>query len=134
MAISGLSSVVFGRWFDASGFKVMFAGFLTGTFAAPLLFLGGFLPALAGTLLWGTGLGVQGSVLSAAVAEMVPAHARASAFGIFTAVFGVAWFLGSTALGALYDVSRPWLVVVSVVPQLVALIPLFLALRAIGRP
>lgn len=129
MAISGLSSVVFGRWFDANGIKVMFAGFATGALAAPLLFFGGFPMALAGTLLWGASLGVQGSVLSAAVAQMVPAHARAGAFGIYTAIFGVAWFLGSTALGALYDVSRLWLVVVSVIPQLVAFVPLFIALR-----
>ena len=133
MGISGLSSVVFGRWFDASGLKVMYAGILAGAFAAPLVFLGGFSLALMGTLLWGTSLGVQGSVLSAAVAKMIPAHARANAFGIFTAVFGVAWFLGSTALGALYDVSRLWLVAVSVVPQLVAFIPLWLAVQGIER-
>lgn len=130
MAISGLSSVIFGRWFDAKGLKVMFAGFLTGAFAAPLLFLGGLPLALAGTLLWGAGLGVQGSVLSAAVAQMVPVHARANAFGVFTAIFGVAWFLGSSALGALYEVSHLWLVALSVVPQLVALIPMWIAVRA----
>jgi MFS family permease len=130
MGASGASSLVFGRWFDAKGLEVMFAGILTGAFVAPLVFLGGFSAALVGTLLWGVALGVQGSVLSAAVARMIPARARARAFGIFTAIFGIAWFLGSAALGALYDVSRIWLVAVSVVPQLLALLPLFLALRA----
>lgn len=130
MAVSGAASVVFGRAFDARGLSVMFAGFLVGAFAAPLLFLGGFPLALAGTLLWGMGLGVQGSVFSAAVAHMVPAYKRASAFGVFTAAFGVAWFLGSVALGALYDVSKVWLVAVSVIPQLLALVPLSLALRS----
>ncbi|HEX9159464.1 MAG TPA: MFS transporter [Rhizomicrobium sp.] len=134
MAISGLSSVIFGRWFDAKGLKVMFAGFLTGAFAAPRLFLGGLPQALAGTLLWGAGLGVQGSVLSAAVAQMVPVHARANAFGVFTAIFGIAWFLGSSALGALYEVSRLWLVAVSVVPQLAALIPMWIAVRVSETP
>jgi MFS family permease len=100
---------------------------------APLVFLGGFAFALLGTVFWGIALGVQGSVMSAAVAKMVPAHARARAFGIFTAIFGVAWFLGSTALGALYDLSLTWLVAVSVVPQLVALLPLSLAVRTVER-
>jgi hypothetical protein len=68
--------------------------------------------------------------MSAAIAHMVPAHARARAYGIFTAIFGVAWFLGSAAMGALYDVSLVWLVVVSVVPQLISLAPLALTLRA----
>jgi MFS family permease len=130
MGASGASSLVFGRWFDRNGLSVMYAGILTSAFVAPLVFLGGFWASLSGTVLWGIGLGVQGSVMSAAVAQMIPAHARARAFGIFTAIFGVAWFLGSTALGALYDVSKAWLVLVSVLPQLAALLPLALATRA----
>lgn len=129
MGASGASSLVFGRWFDRSGLRVMYGGVFTGALVAPMVFLGGFGPALAGTVLWGVALGVQGSVMSAAIARMVPAHARARAFGIFTAIFGVAWFLGSTALGALYEVSRPLLVAASVTPQLAALLPLSLALR-----
>jgi MFS family permease len=133
MGASGASSVVFGRWFDASGLRVMIPGILIGVAVAPLVFLGGFVPALIGTLLWGAALGVQASVMSAAVAHMVPGHARARAYGIFTAVFGVAWFLGSAALGALYDVSRLGLVVVSALPQLVAVGPLLLTMRAMAR-
>jgi len=133
MGASGASSLVFGRWFDAKGLEVMFAGILAGVFVAPLVFLGGFGAALAGTLLWGIALGVQGSVLSAAVARMIPAHARARAFGIFTSIFGIAWFLGSAALGALYDVSRIWLVATSLIPQLAALVPLSFALRSMER-
>jgi hypothetical protein len=54
---------------------------------------------------------------------------------LFTAIFGVAWFLGSAALGALYDVSLTGLVIVSVLPQLAALVPLAFALRAMkSRP
>jgi MFS family permease len=134
MGASGAASLLFGRWFDSRGLWVMIPGLLTGALVAPLVFLGGFAAALIGTLLWGTALGVQGSVMSAAVAHMVPVHGRARAFGIFTAIFGVAWFLGSVALGALYDVSRISLVAVSVLPQLAALVPLLLALRAIKRP
>jgi MFS family permease len=133
MGASGAASLVFGRWFDSRGLLVMAPGVLAGAFVAPLVFLGGFGAALAGTLLWGVALGVQSSVMSAAIAEMVPAHDRARAFGIFTAIFGVAWFLGSAALGAIYDVSRLWLVVISVLPQLAALFPLTLAMRAMSR-
>lgn len=133
MGASGAASLLFGRWFDSRGLRVMIPGLLTGALVAPLVFLGGFAPALIGTLLWGTALGVQGSVMSAAVAHMVPAHGRARAFGIFTAIFGVAWFLGSVSLGALYDVSRISLVAVSVLPQVAALVPLALALRRMKR-
>lgn len=133
MATSGAASLLFGKWFDARGPVVMVPGVLAGAVVAPLVFVGGFGAALVGTLMWGAALGVQGSVMAAAIAHMVPAHGRARAFGIFTAIFGVAWFLGSAALGALYDVSRFWLVVVSVLPQLAALLPLALALRDMRR-
>lgn len=133
MGTSGAASLVFGRWFDARGVSVMIPGLLCGACVAPLVFLGGFAGALAGTLLWGAALGVQGSVMSAAIAKMVPAHDRARAFGIFTAIFGVAWFLGSAAMGALYEISTVWLVAVSVLPQLAALVPLALTMSAVKR-
>src|SRR5204863_4777182 len=60
MGASGASSLVFGRWFDAKGPQVTFAGILTGVCVAPLVFLGGFGAALVGTLLWGVALGVHG--------------------------------------------------------------------------
>jgi MFS family permease len=130
MATSGIASLVFGRWYDSHGLQVMIWGVLLGAAVAPLVFLGGYVPAFIGTLLWGSALGVQSSVMSAAIANMVPGHARARAYGIFTAIFGVAWFLGSAAMGALYDVSPALLVAVSVLPQLAAILPLTLTLRA----
>ncbi|HEY3638428.1 MAG TPA: MFS transporter [Rhizomicrobium sp.] len=132
MGASGAASLVFGRWYDTSGLQVMIWGTLLGACVAPLVFLGGFAAALAGTLFWGAALGVQASVMSAAIAHMVPVHARARAYGIFTAIFGMAWFLGSVALGALYDVSLVSLAVVSVLPQLAALIPLMVAGRSMA--
>ena len=39
---------------------------------APLVFFGGFYPALAGMALWGVGMGAQESILRAAIAGMVP--------------------------------------------------------------
>jgi MFS family permease len=133
MGASGFASLFFGRLYDTSGLRVMIPGILAGAAVAPLVFLGGFVPALIGTLLWGAALGVQASVMSAAIAHMVPGHARARAYGIFTAIFGVAWFLGSAALGVLYDDSKVWLVVVSMLPQLAALVPLALILQAQKR-
>ena len=37
----------------------------------------------------------------AMLARLVPADHRASAYGIFDGIFGVAWFLGSAAIGGL---------------------------------
>ena len=44
-------------------------------------------------------------------------------------MFGIAWFLDSALLGALYDISIPLLVAVSVITELAALIPFVMATR-----
>ena len=71
-------------------------------------------------------MGVHESIIPAAVATMVPQQRRSSAYGTFTAAYGICWFLGSVAIGKLYDVSVPALVGFSVAAQLAA-IPVFLA-------
>ncbi len=58
---------------------------------APLAFLGGFWPILIGVCLWGLGMGVHESIIPAAVADTVPPDRRASAYGVFTGVYGIAF-------------------------------------------
>ncbi len=70
--------------------------------------------------LWGVGMGAQESILKAAVAAMVPMDRRGSAFGIFYLCYGLAWFVGSTLMGVLYDHSVMGLVIFSFVTQLAA--------------
>lgn len=61
------------------------------------------------------------SIIPAAVAPMVPPGRRASAFGLFTAGYGVFWFLGSAAIGVLYDLSVPAVIAFCVVAEIAAL-------------
>jgi MFS family permease len=131
MGASGASSLAFGRWFDRSGLFVLVPGILIGAAVAPLAFYGATEPAFIGALLWGVALGVHDAIMNAAVARMVPEASRARAYGIFTAIYGIAWFLGSAVLGLIYDVSVWALVAVSVFAELGALIPLLLAIRAL---
>jgi predicted MFS family arabinose efflux permease len=130
MGTAGAASLGFGRWYDRRGLWVLLPATLLGVLVAPLVFLGGFWMALAGTALWGNALGVQESVMSAAIADMVPLGGRARAYGLFTAIFGIAWFAGSAVMGFLYDKSLPALAILSVTVTLAALIPLTLAIRA----
>ena len=124
MAVSGAGSLAFGRLFDRYGFNVLIVLTLLGALFAPLVFLGGYWVALAGAALWGLGMGVHESIIPAAVAPMVAPQRRASAFGLFTAVYGVSWFLGSAAIGILYDQSLSAAMVFCVVAELAA-VPVF---------
>ncbi|SFE46586.1 Major Facilitator Superfamily protein [Actinacidiphila alni] len=74
-----------------------------------------------GALLWGAAMGVQESTLRATVADLVPPGRRATAYGLFAAVMGVATALGGVLAGALYAYSIPALITVTVAVQAVAL-------------
>jgi predicted MFS family arabinose efflux permease len=125
MGTGGLGSLVFGRLFDRTGIIVLVPVTILSALFAPLTFLGGFWAALVGSALWGLGIGVQESIIPAAVAPMVSPQRRASAYGLFTAGYGIFWFVGSAILGLLYGVALPALIGFSVVCELAA-IPLFL--------
>lgn len=128
MATEAVASLVLGRLFDRWGlWTVVGATLLTACFP-PLVFVGGAALAVLGVVLWGLGMAAQESIVKAAITGMVGADRRASAFGLFDTGFGVFWFVGSIALGVLYDHSVTALVVFSVVLQLAA-IPLLVRVR-----
>jgi hypothetical protein len=128
MATEAVAALVLGRLFDRIGLlTVVGATVLTACFA-PLVFLGGAALAAIGMVLWGLGMAAQESIVKAAITGIVGADRRASAYGLFDTGFGVCWFLGSAALGVLYDRSITALVIFSVVLQAAA-IPLLLRTR-----
>jgi MFS family permease len=124
MAVGGVGSLLFGRLFDRFGMRLLFPLTLLAAGYAPLVFLGGFGACLVGIVLWGIGAGVQESIIPAAVGRMVNPDRRASAFGVFTGIYGVAWFLGSVAIGLLFGVSLTAVVIFSAASELLALLPL----------
>jgi predicted MFS family arabinose efflux permease len=131
MGAGGLGSLIIGKLFDQVGLLVLLPVTVLVAVYAPLAFFGGFTLSLIGALLWGIGLGAHESVMQAAVAQMVPRERLGSAYGAFGAAFGVAWFAGSAALGALYDVSIAAAVALAVIAQLLAVVPIAIAARGI---
>jgi MFS family permease len=128
MVVDGIAALIGGRFFDRIGIKTLAYFAILTSFATPFIFLGGFKFALLGMILWGINLGVQESIMRAAIADMVSIDKRGSAYGIFNTGFGLFWFLGSALMGVLYDISLIWLIIFSVVIQLMS-VPIFLKLR-----
>jgi MFS family permease len=128
MAVSGVGSLVLGRIFDRDGIGVLIPLTVVAAAYAPLVFLGGFWAGLVGASLWGLGMGVQESIIPATVAPMVSPDRRASAYGLFTGVYGTAWVAGSIVIGALFNVSLTAVVVFSMTAQFAG-IPLILMVR-----
>jgi predicted MFS family arabinose efflux permease len=128
MAVSGTGSLIFGRLFDKAGIGVLIPLTIGAAAYAPLVFLGGVWAALAGMALWGLGMGVQESIIPAAVAPMISSDRRASAYGLFTGIYGTAWVLGSVVIGVLFNVSLGAVTAFAVAAQLAAL-PFLIAAR-----
>jgi MFS family permease len=129
MAVSGTGSLVLGRIFDRAGIGVLVPLTIVSAAYAPLVFLGGFWAVLAGSALWGLGMGVQESLIPAAVAPMVSPDRRAYAYGLFTGAYGTGWVAGSIVIGVLVGTSLGGLVAFCVIIELAA-IPLILAVRS----
>ncbi|MEU5023726.1 MFS transporter [Streptomyces milbemycinicus] len=122
MLTAGLAALATGWLYDRTGARTL-AVLPLLTAAVPALAFAHTLPAaVAGSLLWGAALGMQESVLRATVADLVPAGRRATAYGIFAGVLGVASLAGGTLTGALYGVSVHALITVVAALQAAALI------------
>ncbi len=128
MGVDAIAALVFGKLFDRHGLFVLVFSTSIGLYFAPLVFVGGFYPALIGMALWGLGMGAQESVMRAAVSAMAPADRRGTAFGTFNAIYGVSWFLGSVAMGFIYTWSPLAMMLFSVGLQASA-VPIFWRLR-----
>jgi MFS family permease len=132
MGIDALSALIFGRLYDKKGLAVVLIVVALSAWSAPLVFLSGAGPLLAGMALWGVGMGAQESVIRAVVAGFVSRDRRATGYGVFNAGFGLSWFAGSAAMGILYERSLPALCAFSVAVQLLSLPMLYIVMKRAG--
>ncbi|MDI6102586.1 MFS transporter [Actinoplanes sp. NEAU-A12] len=129
MAAAAVAALASGHLYDRWGARVLYALPALGAAAPALALSGGTAAIVTGTLLWGAATGVQDSTVKALVADLVPAPRRATAYGVFAAVQGVALLGGGVLAGALYDRSITTLVVVLAGAQLFSVICLAATLR-----
>jgi MFS family permease len=121
MAVDGAAGLALGSLFDRVGLRAMIVATVISVAATPLVSLGEFMQAVLGMVCWGIGTGAQEPVMRARIAQLAPRERRATAFGIFNAVYGVAWFADSVLLGILYDLSIASVVIASTALQAAAL-------------
>jgi len=121
MGVDAISALILGYLYDRIKLKVLLLALVLSLWAIPLSILGDKLLVILGVILWGIDLSAQESIVRAAIAELVPKERRGTAYGIFNALFGGFWFLGSFFLGFLYDYSPLFMVVCSVVFQALAI-------------
>ncbi|MES1937417.1 MFS transporter [Salinisphaera hydrothermalis] len=129
MAAAALSALGSGWLYDRIGLRALFTA-LPLAAVVPILSFSDAVPLVwVGAAVWGAAMGIHESTLRAAVADMIPAARRGTAYGVFTAAYGLAWLGGSTVIGALYDASLVAVTVFVLVTQIVACGLLFVLLR-----
>jgi MFS family permease len=133
MAAAAVAALITGFVYDRSGPWILLALPVLVAAVPVLAFRSGLAAAVAGILLWGAATGVQDSTVKALVADLVPRHRRATAYGLFAAVQGAGALGGGIAAGALYQQSRTALVIAVAASQTIALL-LLLGLYAVRAP
>ncbi|MFB4303687.1 MFS transporter [Actinomadura sp. NTSP31] len=122
MAADAVSALATGWLYDRVGPRVLAVLPVLSAAVPALAFTDSVALAVAGALLWGMAVGIQESTLRAVVADLVPSRRRATAYGIFAGVLGVAALAGGALTGALYDRSVTLLVAVVAAIQAAALV------------
>jgi predicted MFS family arabinose efflux permease len=128
MAVDAVAALIVGRTYDRIG--------LTSLLAIPLLtlpipffaFSTSYSSVLIGMALWGAVLGVQETIMRAAITDLTPIERRGFAYGIFNTAYGAGWGLGGAVMGLLYGHSISYLIMFAVIMELVS-IPLFFMVR-----
>jgi len=103
MGVDGIVALIVGKTYDRVGLKtLLFIPLLT----IPIPFFAFSLSygsVLFSILLWGSVMGIHETIMRAAIADLIPIERRGLAYGIFNTVYGIAFLIGSTLMGFLYD-------------------------------
>ncbi|MDW8001164.1 MAG: MFS transporter [Deltaproteobacteria bacterium] len=128
MAIDGVSAPFFGKLYDRLGLKVIFPPLFFSSLSPVFVFTGELSSVIAGMFFWGIGMAVHESIARAHVANLAPPNSKGRVFGIFNGAFGLSWFLGSSLLGIVYEISISWVVIFSCGIQLFSILFISLAM------
>jgi len=139
MAIDAAFGLVAGRTYDRlkastkrtnAGFFVLLAIPILAAFMPLFVFSKTLALIIVGIVIFGLVVGVQETILKAAVADMTPIGKRSGAYGIFNVAFGLAFFIGNSLAGLLYDYSISILIVIFAVIELMAIPIIFKIVKA----
>jgi len=128
MGVDALAALVVGKTYDRIGLISLLAIPLL-TLPIPFLaFSYSYSLVLISIILWGVVMGIQETIMRAAIADLTPIERRGFAYGIFNTAYGAGWFLGGALMGLLYELSINYLILFVVVIEIIS-IPLFFLVR-----
>lgn len=105
MGVDAVVALITGKIYDKIGLKTLL---LIPVLTMPIPFLAfthSFQAALLSIILWGSVMGIQETIMRAAIADIIPISRRGFAYGLFNTAYGASWFVGSVVMGFLYDTN-----------------------------
>ncbi len=127
MGVDAFAALAAGRLYDKKGLITLIVLPLMIIAVPFLAFSQDYILALASAVLWGCVMGVQETVLRAAVADYTHISKRGTAYGLFNTLYGASWFFGSVAIGYLYGVSFDLMFVFIIAMELLSVPVFFIA-------
>ena len=98
------------------------------------LLLAGVGALTVGALLWGAVIGMHDATMRSALADLVPPGRRGAGYGTFTAVYGLAWMVGASVIGRLYEIGTTVAAVYAGAVQAVAFVVLLALVLRLRQP
>lgn len=129
MGTDAIFALIIGRLYDRLGFKILIFTPLLGLSLPFLVFSHSYLTALFGMILWGASMGIQETILRAAIADLTVLSRRGLGYGIFNTSYGLALLAGGSLMGLLYEFSILYLWVFIVLAQVSSFPLLWFILR-----
>lgn len=134
MGADAAIAIIIGKAYDRFGPGIILLIPLISIAIPFLAFGSAYWPAFLAVILYGLVLGINETVLRAAVADITHISKRGRAFGIFNTIIGVSWFAGSVVTGFLYTVSIPILMGILAGLQVAAIVVMLATRNAILKP
>jgi len=129
MGVDAIVALGIGKAYDRIGLASLLALPLL-TIPIPFLgFSGSYALVVCGVVLWGAVMGIQETIMRAAIADLTPMARRGLAYGIFNTAYGAAWFAGGVVIGILYERSLGLVIAFAVAMQVISLPIVFLMAR-----
>lgn len=128
MGVDAIVALITGKIYDKIGLKTLL---LIPVLTIPIPFLAftlSFKAALLSIIFWGAVMGIQETIMRAAIADIIPVDRRAFAYGLFNTAYGASWFVGSVVMGFLYDANIHYISWFVVMMEILAIF-LFMAIH-----
>jgi len=127
MAVDGVVALIIGKAYDKIGLKSLLAIPLL-TLPIPFFaFTHNYSFAVVSIVLWGAVMGMQETIMRAAIADLVVIEQRGFAYGIFNTMYGASWFVGGALMGILYGFSPIFIMAFTLAAEIISIIVFFMS-------